>query len=386
MKVGICGKQPKTAGLQDALVNKLIALASAAEKHGKYSDEIARLLADGLFTTLKNVNFDDNAIEQQIKRAKAERLAISDEQYEPMELFKGETDIVSLRSALLFGMKGMAAYAHHAMNLGYRDDEVFRWFIKGISEIKKEHTVEQWLDLLMEFGRVNFKCMELLDSANTGTFGNPVPTRVNTDIKKGPFIVVSGHDLLDLYELLQQTEGKGINIYTHSEMLPAHGYPGLKNFPHLSGNFGTAWQGQQKEFKDIPAPVLFTTNCLMPPRPSYGDRVYTTSVVGYPGLYHISTDKDGHKDYTPVIEKALALADAFGCTVNELPLTLVLSWYEQKAVCILLTLLSLGIKNMYLGPTFPAFFSETVTKVLVDTFGLQPITTPMQDIGSNLNL
>ena len=172
MKVGIFGKQPKTAGLQDALVNELIALASAAEKHGKYSDEIARLLADGLFTTLKNVNFDDNAIEQQIKRAKAERLAISDEQYEPMELFKGETDIVSLRSALLFGMKGMAVYAHHAMNLGYRDDEVFRWFIKGISEIKKEHTVEQWLDLLMEFGRVNFKCMELLDSANTGTFGN----------------------------------------------------------------------------------------------------------------------------------------------------------------------------------------------------------------------
>ena len=504
VKVGICGKQPKTAGLQDALVNELIALASAAEKHGKYSDEIARLLADGLFTTLTNVNFDDNAIEQQIKRAKAERLSISDEQYEPMELFKGETDIVSLRSALLFGMKGMAAYAHHAMNLGYRDDEVFRWFIKGLSEIKKEHTVEQWLDLLMEFGRVNFKCMELLDSANTGTFGNPVPTRVNTDIKKGPFIVVSGHDLLDLYELLQQTEGKGINIYTHSEMLPAHGYPGLKKFPHLAGNFGTAWQSQQKEFKDIPAPVLFTTNCLMPPRPSYGDRVYTTSVVGYPGLYHIAADKDGHKDYTPVIEKALelggyehdrsmsgingghmlttgfahdavlknadkvieaiksgavkhiylvggcdgahpgrnyytefvkqtpmdtlvltlacgkyrfndldlgeitglprimdmgqcndaysavkvalALADAFGCTVNELPLTLVLSWYEQKAVCILLTLLSLGIKNMYLGPTFPAFFSETVTKVLVDTFGLQPITTPMQDIGSDLNL
>ena len=172
MKVEICGKQPKTAGLQDALVNELIALASAAEKQGKYSDEIARLLADGLFTTLTNVNFDDNAIEQQIKRAKAERLAISDEQYEPMELFKGETDIVSLRSALLFGMKGMAAYAHHAMNLGYRDDEVFRWFIKGISEIKKEHTVEQWLDLLMEFCRVNFKCMELLDSANTGTFGN----------------------------------------------------------------------------------------------------------------------------------------------------------------------------------------------------------------------
>lgn len=355
----------------------------------------------------------------------------------------------------------------------------------------------------MEFGQVNLKCMELLDAANTGTFGTPVPTRVNTDIKKGPFIVVSGHDLKDLSQLLEQTEGKGINIYTHSEMLPAHGYPELKKYPHLAGNFGTAWQSQQKEFQDIPAPVLFTTNCLMPPRPSYVDRVYTTSVVGYEGMTHITGDEHGNKDFTPLIEHALALggyehdrsmsgingghmlatgfahgavlanaekvisaiktgavrhiflvggcdgahpgrnyytefvkqtpmdtlvltlacgkyrfndldlgeidglprildmgqcndaysaikvalalADAFGCSINELPLTLVLSWYEQKAVCILLTLLSLGIKNMYLGPTFPAFLSENVAKVLIDTYGLQPITAPEQDMDAILN-
>ena len=354
----------------------------------------------------------------------------------------------------------------------------------------------------MEFGKVNFKCMELLDRANTETFGNPVPTRVNVDIKKGPFIVVSGHDLEDLHQLLEQTKDRGINIYTHSEMLPAHGYPGLKKYENLVGNFGTAWQSQQKEFEDIPAPVLFTTNCLMPPRKSYEDRVYTTSVVGYRGMIHIDEDEHGRKNFEPLIKKslelggyehdrsmsgingghmlttgfahnavlqnagkiieliksgkikriflvggcdgahpgrnyytefvkktpldslvltlacgkyrfndidlgeidglprildmgqcndaysavkvALALADAFECGINDLPLTLVLSWYEQKAVCILLTLLSLGVKNMYLGPTMPAFLSETVTKVLVYTYGLQPITAPEQDMDAIL--
>jgi hydroxylamine reductase len=354
----------------------------------------------------------------------------------------------------------------------------------------------------MEFGQVNFKCMELLDRANTETFGTPEPTRVLTDIKKGPFIVVSGHDLKDISQLLEQTKDKGINIYTHSEMLPAHGYPELKKYPHLAGNFGTAWQSQQKEFDNIPAPILFTTNCLMPQRPSYQDRVYTTSVVGYKGLTHITGDADGNKDFTPIIEHALrlggyehdhsmsgingghvlttgfahaavlshaeqiissirqghirhiflvggcdgahpgrnyytdfvkqtpmdslvltlacgkyrfndldlgeidgiprildmgqcndsysaikvalALADAFDCSVNDLPLTLVLSWYEQKAVCILLTLLSLGIRNMYLGPTLPAFMSETVVKYLVDTYNLQPITAPEQDMDAIL--
>ena len=396
----------------------------------------------------------------------------------------------------------MAAYAHHARNLCHEDEAVSAWFYKGLCAVNREHTVEEWLALIMEFGQVNFRCMELLDAANTGAFGDPTPTRVTTDIKKGPFIVVSGHDLEDLHQLLEQTSGTGVNVYTHSEMLPAHGYPGLNKYPQLAGNFGTAWQNQQKEFENLPAPVLFTTNCLMPPRPSYADRVYTTSVVGYEGMMHITADSQGHKDFSPLIRQAkalggyehdhsmsgingghmlttgfahaavlahapalidaikarkvrhifliggcdgahpgrnyytelakkvpmdsliltlacgkyrfndldlgeiaglprimdmgqcndaysavkvaLALADAFGCSVNELPLTLVLSWYEQKAVCILLSLLALGVKNIYLGPTLPAFLSETVVKVLVDTYGLQPITAPEQDLDAIL--
>lgn len=501
--VGVCGKQPETANLQDELVCELICLAKVTDKNGKRTKTSDRLLIDGLFTTLTNVNFDNDSIRNFIDRIITERKKLGGTQEcKKMELWKGETDIVSLRSTLLFGLKGMAAYAHHSMNLGYEDDEVTDWFYKGLCEINKEHTVEEWLALIMEFGKINLKCMEMLDSANTGSFGTPVPTRVNTDIKAGPFIVISGHDLKDLSQLLEQTKDKGINIYTHSEMLPAHGYPQLKKYPHLAGNFGTAWQSQQKEFDNIPAPVLFTTNCLMPPRPSYQDRVYTTSVVGYEGLTHITGDENGNKDFTPLIEQAqklggykhdhsmsgingghmlttgfahgtvlanaekiidaikkgtikhiflvggcdgahpgrnyytefvkqtpmdslvltlacgkyrfndldlgeidglprildmgqcndaysaikvaLALADAFECSINELPLTLVLSWYEQKAVCILLTLLSLGIKNIYIGPTLPAFLSESVMKVLVDTYNLQPITAPEQDMDAIL--
>lgn len=396
----------------------------------------------------------------------------------------------------------MAAYAHHALRLGERDESVTAWFYKGLCAVAEEHTVEEWLALIVEFGGVNLQCMALLDRANTGRFGDPVPTRVRTDIQAGPFIVVSGHDLLDLEQLLEQTQGTGVRVYTHCEMLPAHGYPGLHKYAHLAGNFGTAWQSQQREFENIPAPVLMTTNCLMPPRESYRDRVWTTSVVGYDGLRHIEADALGRKDFSPLIRQAqqlggyehdrsmsgingghmlttgfahaavlahagevidavkrgqirrillvggcdgahpgrnyytelvkkapmdtliltlacgkfrfndldlgevgglprildmgqcndaysavqvaLALADAFGCGVNDLPLTLVLSWYEQKAVCILLTLLSLGIKNMYLGPTMPAFLSESVVKILVETYGLQPITAPEQDLDAIL--
>jgi hydroxylamine reductase len=391
----------------------------------------------------------------------------------------------------------MAAYAWHAHVLGKDDSEVTSWFYKGMNAVGEEHTVEEWLDLLMEFGQINLKCMALLDEANTSTYGHPVPTKVPNKIEKGPFIVITGHDLLDLKQLLEQTENKGINIYTHGEMLPAHGYPELKKYSHLKGNFGTAWQNQQKEFENLPGPVLFTTNCLMPPKPSYADRIFTTSVVAYPEMVHIP-EINGKKDFTPVIKKALelggwqedknltginggselitgfarntvlgaadkvieavkagaikhfflvggcdgakpgrnyytefvqkapentviltlacgkfrfndlnigeigglprimdmgqcndaysaiqvalALAGAFECGVNDLPLTLVLSWYEQKAVCILLTLLALGIKNIRLGPSLPAFISSNVLGVLVEKFGIKPITTPDEDL------
>ncbi len=502
VRTGVCGKQPHTAQLQDALICELIRLAQAAQAASRRTEESDRLLIDGLFTTLTNVNFDDRAIHAFTQRAAAERRALGGADAPDFPLWKGETDIVSLRSTLLFGLKGMAAYAHHALRLGKRDEGVTAWFYKGLCAVAEEHTVEEWLALIMEFGSVNLQCMALLDRANTGRFGDPVPTRVRTDIQAGPFIVVSGHDLLDLEQLLEQTQGTGVRVYTHCEMLPAHGYPGLHKYPHLAGNFGTAWQSQQREFEDIPAPVLMTTNCLMPPRESYRDRVWTTSVVGYDGLRHIEADALGRKDFSPLIRQAqqlggyehdrsmsgingghmlttgfaraavlahagevidavkrgqirrillvggcdgahpgrnyytelvkkapmdtliltlacgkfrfndldlgevgglprildmgqcndaysavqvaLALADAFGCGVNDLPLTLVLSWYEQKAVCILLTLLSLGIKNMYLGPTMPAFLSESVVKILVETYGLQPITAPEQDLDAIL--
>ena len=228
----------------------------------------------------------------------------------------------------------------------------------------------------MEVGEKNLKCMALLDRANTETYGTPTPVTVPLTVEKGPFIVITGHDLHDLKLLLEQTEGKDVNVYTHGEILPAHAYPELKKYPHLKGNFGTAWQNQQKEFADIPAPVLFTTNCLMPPRASYADRVFTTALVSYPEITHIGEDKD----FTPVIEKVLALADAFGCGVNDLPLPLVLSWYEQKAVCILLTLLHLGIKNIRLGPTLPAFISPKVLNYLAENFHIAPVTTPEEDL------
>lgn len=494
---GVCGKQPDAANRQDALTCALIGLARAAEGKtpGKEADE---LIMQGLFATVTNVNFDSARIDELIRLVRTEQEKLGGaEEPDYADLWRGETDIVSLRSTLLFGIRGMAAYAWHAYVLGKQDPEVTAWFYKGLREAGREHSVEEWLNLLMEFGGINLKCMALLDEANTSAYGHPVPTKVSTTVEKGPFIIISGHDLHDLKQLLEQTEGKGINIYTHSEMLPAHAYPELKKYPHLKGNFGTAWQNQQKEFDGIPAPILFTTNCLMPPRSSYTDRVFTTAVVGYPGITHIP-ENGGKKDFTPVIDKALelggwsegktftginggselvtgfarntvlgvadkvieavksgairhfflvggcdgakpgrnyytefvkkapkdtviltlacgkyrfndlnigeigglprimdmgqcndaysaiqvavALANAFECGVNDLPLTLVLSWYEQKAVCILLTLLSLGIKNIYLGPSLPAFLSSNVLNVLVEKFGIKPISTPEEDL------
>lgn len=500
---GVCGKTAPTAREQDVLTCEMISLAKTAQDKDCVTSDIVDRIVDGLFATVTNVNFDTDKIEILAWQVREQWTSCGGEAaIEPDELFHGDKNLVSLRSTLLFGLRGMAAYAHHARVLGKRDPEVDDWFIKGMAALAEEHSVDQWLALLMEFGGVNLKCMALLDVANTGAYGNPVPTEVPLGIEKGPFIVITGHDLRDLKMLLEQTDGTGVNVYTHSEMLPAHGYPQLKKHPQLKGNFGTAWQNQQKEFENLPAPVLFTTNCLMQPKPSYADRIFTTSLVAYPEMKHIAADTDGKKDFSLLIEHAItlggypedrertginggktvttgfgrqtvldnapaiidavksgaikhfflvggcdgakqgrnyytefakqtpkdtviltlacgkyrindldigaigpfprildmgqcndaygaiqvaiALAGAFDCGVNDLPLTLVLSWYEQKAVCILLTLLSLGINNIYIGPSVPAFFSDDVVNVLVEKFNLHPITTPEQDLAGVL--
>ncbi len=503
VKTGVCGKKPEASNEQDELTCALIGLARAA--HGKDIPRAAdELMFQGLFATVTNVNFDPERIRQLTGKINEQTQKLGGSKVFPAQkLWSGDPDTVSLRSTLLLGLRGMGAYAWHAYVLGKYDEEVTRCAYKGMKALGEEHTVEQWLDLLMEFGQINLRCMALLDQANISAYGDPVPVEVTTHIQKGPFIVITGHDLLDLKQLLEQTEGKGINIYTHGEMLPAHGYPELKHYNHLKGNFGTAWQNQQKEFDNIPAPILFTTNCLMPPKKSYADRVFTTCVVGYPQIKHIPDSPGGEKDFSPIIKKAIelrgykeekqfkginggsklltgfarktvlssadkvveavksgaishfflvggcdgakpgrnyytefvkqtprdsliltlacgkyrfndldlgkigdfprimdmgqcndaysaikvatALAEAFDCNVNELPLTLVLSWYEQKAVCILLTLLALGIKDIYLGPTLPAFISDNVLSVLVDKFGLKPISTPQEDLETILS-
>jgi hydroxylamine reductase len=496
-KIGACGKSPQVSSEQDQLTGSLISLARAAE--GKIPSRKANeLIMQGLFMAVTNVNYDPGVIAALMLEIKAETAKMGGGQvYDATQLFSGDPDVVSLRSLLLFGLRGMAAYNWHAYVLGKEDKEVTAWFYKGLRAVGQDHSVDEWLGLLMEFGGMNLKCMAALDDANTSSYGHPVPTKVPLTIEKGPFIVITGHDLLDLKQLLEQTDGKGINIYTHGEMLPAHAYPELKKHKQLKGNFGTAWQNQQKEFENIPAPILYTTNCLMLPKSSYSDRIFTTSVVGYPGISHIPEVR-GKKDFSPVIKKALelggwkedkpmtginggssvmtgfarntvlgvadkvidavksgaikhfflvggcdgaktgrnyytefvkqtpkdtviltlacgkyrfndldigqigglprimdvgqcndaysavqialALAGAFKLGVNDLPLTLVLSWYEQKAVAILLTLLSLGIKNIYLGPTLPAFVSPNVLNVLVEKFNIHPISTPEADM------
>lgn len=494
---GVCGKSYEVAGLQDQLTGALIGLAKTAEKNNSHEAETYRLLIKGLFTTITNVNFNEETLNALIDEVHAEKAKINvagEADYDMNKVWNADEDIRSLKSLILFGIRGMAAYAYHAGVLGYTDDEVNRFFVKALCAIGENHTMDELLPIVMEVGQVNYKCMEMLDRANTETFGNPEPATVSLKVEKGPFIVVSGHDLYDLKQILEQTKDKGINVYTHGEMLPAHGYPELRKYPNLKGNFGTAWQNQQKEFASIPAPVVFTTNCLMPPRDSYKDRVFTTEVVSYPELVHIGEEKD----FTPVIEKALelggyaedtqftginggttvmtgfahhtvlgvadklieavksgqikrfllvggcdgarpgrnyytnlvkdtpadtviltlacgkfrfndldlgtvaglprildmgqcndafsaiqvalALADAFGCSVNELPLSIILSWYEQKAVCVLLTLLSLGIRNIKLGPTLPAFISPNVLDYLVKTYNIAPIGTVDDDL------
>ena len=505
-KAGVCGKTAEVAELQDQLTGALVGLSRAVDNAPDTNEGTWRLMIEGLFTTVTNVSFNEKTIRELIGRVHEEKARLvpgcsgcgsrcgRNDDYDMNLLWNAQEDIRSLKSLILFGVRGMSAYAHHAMVLGYVDEEVNRFFAKALFAVGEDWGMDALLPIVMEVGEKNLKCMALLDKANTESYGTPAPVTVPLTVEKGPFIVITGHDLHDLKLLLEQTEGKGINIYTHGEMLPAHGYPELKKYSHLKGNFGTAWQNQQKEFADIPAPALFTTNCLMPPKKSYADRVFTTEVVSYPEMVHIGKERD----FTPVIEKALslggypedmhftginggktvmtgfshhavlsvadtvidavksgaikhfflvggcdgakpgrnyytefvkqtpadsivltlacgkyrfndldlgtigglprimdmgqcndaysaikvavALAEAFDCGVNDLPLSLVLSWFEQKAIVILLTLLSLGVKNIVTGPTAPGFLTPDLLAVLNEKFGLRSITTVEEDM------
>ncbi|MFH0984059.1 MAG: hydroxylamine reductase [Candidatus Omnitrophota bacterium] len=533
---GVCGKSPEVATLQDLLIHaaKGIAIyADMAREIGVKDKQTDLFVIEALFATVTNVDFDVERLKETLGRAyaakekikklfleayknkngreftgdlptaafwkPAENIAGLFEQGAKVGILSDKTlneDIRSLRELLLYGLKGMAAYADHAHVLGREDEEVDAFFHKGLRAITNGSlTVNDLVGLNMQFGMVNLKCLEILDKAHTDHFGHPVPTGVSLGAKKGPAILVSGHDLLDLEQLLQQTEGKGVNIYTHGEMLPAHGYPGLKKYKHLVANYGGAWQDQAKEFDAFPGAILMTTNCIQQPRESYKGRIFTTGLVAWPGVQHINP-VNGKKDFSVVIKKAIeaggfpqdipaknivvgfghnavlgvadkvvgavkaglikhfflvggcdgakpgrnyytdfaqqapkdtviltlacgkyrfnklefgdiggiprlldmgqcndaysaiqvavALAKAFGCGVNDLPLSMILSWYEQKAVCILLTLLSLGIQNIRIGPSLPAFVSPNVLKVLVEKFNIKPVTTAQADLDAIL--
>ena len=523
-KHGVCGKTPEVANLQDLLIFQLKGISCYANElilKGENVDKsIIAFIEDCLFTTLTNVNFDaDNHVKllresQKIKDALKKKVGkikndtahvtytLSETKAEMLKDSKIagimydqdlDPDIRSLRQTIVYGLKGISAYGHQARYLGYYDDEVDNFYVRALEATTDDNlSVEELIRWTMRTGEMSIAVMKKLDEANTTVYDNPSPHTVNVHVKKGPFIIVSGHDLRDLEQLLEQTEGKGINVYTHGEMIPSHGYPGLKKYPHLIGNYGGAWQDQQKEFDGIPGCILMTTNCLMRPRETYKDRIFTTNVVGWDGVINIPKDKDGNKDFTPIIEKALelggfeedqepheilvgfghhatlsnaetivnavkegkirhffliggcdgarpgrnyytefakkvpddciiltlacgkyrfnkldfgevaglprlldvgqcndvysavriatALADAFGTDVNGLPLSMIVSWYEQKAVADLLALLSLGVKNIYLGPNLPAFFSPNVLQYLVDTFDLHLISTPEDDL------
>ena len=523
-KVGVCGKTPEIANLQDLLIYQLKGISFYA-KHlldsGLNVDKsIVSFIENCLFTTLTNVNFnvDDHVHllkqSQNIKNNLKNIVGTTDyitpsAAYELPETKADmlrdapmagimydktlDPDIRSLRQTILYGLKGISAYGHQARELSYYSDNVDNFYIIALEAITDNTlTVEELIRLTLKTGDMAIEIMKKLDEANTTIYGNPSPHSVNVHIKKGPFIIVSGHDLKDLEMLLKQTEGLGINIYTHGEMLPSHGYEGLKKYKHLVGNFGGAWQDQQKQFDNLPGCILMTTNCLMRPRDTYKDRIYSTNVVGWDGIKYIEKKPDGEKDFSEIIKQSLelggfteeqevkeilvgfgheaalshagelveavkskqirhffliggcdgarpgrsyftdfatmvpddcmiltlacgkyrfnkldfgtvaglprlldigqcndvysailianALADAFDTDVNGLPLSLIVSWYEQKAVADLLALLSLGIKNIYLGPTLPAFLSPNVLQYLVDTFQLRLISNPEDDI------
>ncbi len=520
--VGVCGKDPKTAALQDLLLYaaKGVSMhAHRARQKGKSDFKVDEFVVEALFTTVTNVNFDPERVQEMLVKADktmaiarelngnepltgpanwkaAASVDASVEQAKDFAITKrldeqGE-DVTGLQELFTYGLKGTAAYVHHAMMLGKTDDTIFAALEEGLDYlVSGSQDINTLVGRNLWCGEVNLKVMALLDEANTGAYGHPEPTKIHLTGVKGKAILVSGHDLKDLAELLKQTEGKGINVYTHGEMLPALAYPELKKYKHLVGNYGGAWQVQGREFADFPGSILMTTNCIQQPAESYNDRIFTSGLVAWPGVKHVV-----NRDFTPVIEAALAadgfpedeperttmtgfahnaimsvagtvidavkagalkhifliggcdgakpgrnyytdlaksipddcviltlacgkfrfnkldfgtlgglprlldvgqcndaysaivvaseLAKAFGCGVNDLPLSLVLSWYEQKACAILLTLLHLGIKNIRIGPSLPAFVSPAVLQVLVDTFNIMPITTPEADLAAML--
>ena len=520
-KIGVCGKQPEVAALQDLLiyaVKGLSLFAVEGRKVGVTDRAVDQFTCKAVFSTLTNVDFDPDRFVKLIKETVTYRDALKEkvkaaggktgitegpavfqpEASRDAMAAQGESvgiksnpdvnpDILSLRELLIYGIKGMAAYADHAAILGQEDDNVYAYLHEGLAGTLDDSLgVEELIGLVLKCGEINLRAMELLDAGNTGTYGHPVPTEVTLGAKKGKAILVSGHDLKDLDRILKQTEGKGINIYTHGEMLPCHGYPELKKYPHFIGHYGTAWQNQAKEFAKFPGAILMTTNCIQKPQDSYKDNIYTTGLVGWPGVTHVSKDftpvinkalempgfsedsngqkvmvgfgrnavmgvagqvveavkskairhfflvggcdgaKPGRSYYTEFVEKvpndcviltlacgkfrffdkqlgdiggiprlldvgqcndaysavqiAVALSKAFDVGVNDLPLSMILSWYEQKACAILLTLLYLGIKNIRLGPSLPAFITPNVLDVLVKNFNIMPINTPDEDL------
>ena len=526
-KIGVCGKNEEVADLQDLLIHAaqgLALYAAEGRKHGIIDEAADHFTMEAIFSTLTNVDFDPARFQKLINRAVELRDAMKEKvaaaggktdfteaaaTFTPAKTLEGldaqgaaldfiqsldeDENIRSLKQTLLYGLKGIAAYADHAWILGQKDDAIAGFIYDAlVALMAKGLSVDDCVAAAMKAGEINLRTMEILDAGNTGTYGHPQPTSVPLGHRKGKCILITGHDLKDLQLLLEQTEGKGIDIYTHGEMLPAHAYPELKKYPHFYGHFGTAWQNQHKEFPNFPGPVLFTTNCIQKPKDSYKDRIFTDGLVGWPGCTHIQ-----NKDYTEVIKKALAmdgftddidngsvmvgfgrntvlgvadkvidavkskairhfflvggcdgakpgrdyytkfveqvpadcmvltlacgkfrffdkdlgdiggiprlldvgqcndaysaikiavaLADAFECGVNDLPLSMILSWYEQKAVAILLTLLHLGIKDIRLGPSLPAFITPAVLQVLVDNFEIKPVAnTPEEDLSTIL--
>jgi hydroxylamine reductase len=520
--IGVCGKQPDVAALQDLLlyaVKGLSQIAVEGRKVGVRDAAIDRFVCEATFSTLTNVDFDADRFVKLIRKTVMHRNALKAKVdgaggrtdftegpatfmpagFENELVAQGEKvgiasksdvnpDIVSLQEIIIYGIKGVAAYADHAAILGQEDEKVYDFIYEGLAAtLDNDKSADELLGLVLKCGEINLRAMELLDAGNTGTYGHPVPTEVPLGAKAGKAILVSGHDLKDLDILLKQTEGKGINVYTHGEMLPCHGYPELKKYSHFYGHYGTAWQNQKKEFAEFPGAILMTTNCIQKPKDDYNENIFTTGLVGWPGVSHIAD-----KDFTPVIERALALpgfsedtdkgtvmvgfarnavmnvagtvieavknkdlrhfflvagcdgarpgrnyytefvekvpadcvvltlacgkfrffdkklgdiggiprlldvgqcndaysaiqiaaalADAFECGVNDLPLSMILSWYEQKAVAILLTLLYLGIKDIRLGPSLPAFITPNVLNILVEKFNIAPISTPDEDL------